>query len=164
MFDRFVITGDGEMKKELVHYADRLGLNSVTEFTGWEKDLMRLYSDLDIVCLTSLNEGTPVSLIEAMASARPVVATDVGGVNELVANNHKSIVQPDNFQICERGVLVRSCDAKAFAEGLRVLAEDEKLRDKMGSNAREFVRNRFSKERLLSDIENLYSSLLERRQ
>jgi glycosyltransferase involved in cell wall biosynthesis len=81
---RFVIAGDGELRDDLRGYAARLGLNEHVDFLGWQKELKKLYASLDIVSLTSLNEGTPVSLIEGMASARPIVATCVGGVKDLM--------------------------------------------------------------------------------
>jgi len=160
---KFVIIGDGELKNELENYAKELNLNDVIEFRGWLKDLDKVYSKLDIVCLTSLNEGTPVSLIEAMAASKPVIATNVGGVKELLSNNPPSLNQTSNLQICERGILTKSCNINAFTEGLRILAEDKCLRNKMGQNGREFAKERFSKERLTFDIKNLYISLIERR-
>ena len=94
---KFLIVGDGEMKGYLAEYRDRLGLGSTVIFTGWIRDLAAVYADLDVVALTSLNEGTPVSLIEAMASARPVIATNVGGVKDIVSDgNNGYLVGPND--------------------------------------------------------------------
>ena len=84
---KFKIIGDGELRAELKEFTQKLNLNSAVEFSGWQNDLSEVYSDLDIVCLTSINEGTPVSLIEAMASGKAVAATDAGGVKDLVGES-----------------------------------------------------------------------------
>jgi glycosyltransferase involved in cell wall biosynthesis len=76
---QFLIVGDGERRQELQHLAEKLGVSSAVHFLGWRRDLPRVYADLDAVVLTSRNEGSPVVLIEALAAARPVVATAVGG-------------------------------------------------------------------------------------
>src|SRR5207248_10690373 len=77
---QFLLVGDGERRAELERLVDQLGLTSSVRFLGWRRDLVSIYADLGVVALTSLNEGSPVALIEALASARPVVATAVGGV------------------------------------------------------------------------------------
>jgi glycosyltransferase involved in cell wall biosynthesis len=144
---QFFIVGDGELRDELENYAERLGIRDSVIFTGWQRDLERLYSDLDIITLTSLNEGTPVSLIEAMAAGKVVIATDVGGVKDLLDTT--------------RGILVKSEDVEGFAQGLSLLLNNEDLRKRIGQSGREFVKNRFTKERLIRDIENLYELLAE---
>jgi len=156
---KFVIVGNGQLMGELENYAGRLGIADIVEFTGWLQDLEKVYLNLDIVCLTSLNEGTPVSIIEAMAAAKPVIATDVGGVKGLLCDDATCVVQPGEFHICKRGILVKSCDSAALAEGLNALVGDEGLRVEMGQRARDFVRDRFSKERLLSDMKKLYEEV-----
>jgi glycosyltransferase involved in cell wall biosynthesis len=80
----FVVVGDGELRETLTREAAALGIGKRVVFTGWQKEMPEVYGKLDVVVLTSLNEGTPVSLIEAMAGARPVIATDVGGVRDLM--------------------------------------------------------------------------------
>ena len=82
----FAIAGDGELRAMLEAEAHRV-LGERVRFLGWVFDLALLYAALDVVVLTSLNEGTPVALIEAMAAGRPVVATDVGGVAEVVRDD-----------------------------------------------------------------------------
>ncbi|HEX3229104.1 MAG TPA: glycosyltransferase family 4 protein, partial [Pyrinomonadaceae bacterium] len=112
---------------------------------------------LDIVALTSLNEGTPLSLIEAMANERPVIATAVGGVVDLLGQKTSSA---DGFHICERGVLVEEKDAATFAKGLDLLITDESLRHEIAARGREFVEKNYSKERLLRDVASLYQQML----
>src|SRR5262249_61111540 len=93
---RFVVVGDGERRDELEVRARRAGLGGRVHFLGWRNDLDRIYADLDVVVLCSLNEGSPVSLIEAMAAAKPVVATRVGGVPDLVEDGVTGyLTEPD---------------------------------------------------------------------
>lgn len=158
----FFIVGDGELKEKLQEYAKQLGIEDNVAFMGWQKDLDKLYSNLDVITLTSLNEGTPVSLIEAMAAGKPVIAADVGGVRDLVTNHHDPLLRVPritNYQICERGILVSSGDIKGFAQGLSLLLNNEQLRERMGQSGREFVKVRFGKDRLIKDTENLYQDL-----
>ena len=143
----FVIVGDGERRSELTARADRLGLGRRVHFVGWRDDLDRIYADLDVVALTSRNEGSPVSLIEAMAAARPVVATRVGGVADLVEDG-------------VTGHLVSPGDAVALTEALRALLEDPEQRRMMGTAGRKLVASAFGAERLLSDMDAVYRELL----
>ena len=161
---KFMIIGDGELRDELEDYARGLGLERKVEFTGWRRDLEKVYANLDIVCLTSVNEGTPVSIIEAMAAAKPVVATDVGGINEMLGGDPSLSSQSEGMRICQRGIIVKSGDAKALAEGMNTLVEDRGLSEKIGRASKDFAKKTFPKERLVSDMEKLYISLFERRQ
>jgi len=158
---RFKIIGDGELRGDLEAYTQKANIDRYVDFTGWQEDLAQVYSGLDIVALTSKNEGTPVSLIEAMAAARAVVATDVGGVKDLLGKDMDTGIQHDaGFRVLERGVLVSPDDADSFAAALRFISQDNALRKDMGERARGFVKEKFIKERLIKDIENLYSRLL----
>lgn len=145
---RFIVVGDGELKGHLESYAARLGLGSHVIFTGWRKDLAGVYADLDIVALTSLNEGTPVSLIEAMASGRPVISTKVGGVQDLVTEGLN-------------GYLVPSQDTSVFVQRLSMLMTDGPKRRQFGLCGREKVGHKFSKERLVRDMKSLYAECLK---
>src|SRR5439155_25059897 len=97
--------GGGEREAELRAMVADLGLTSRTHFIGWRRDLDRVYADLDVVALTSRNEGTPVALIEAMAAGVPVAATAVGGV-------------PDLLRGGERGELCPPSDPAALADAI----------------------------------------------
>ena len=157
---RFKIIGDGELRQDLEECALNLGIRERVDFLGWQKDILEVYSGLDIVALTSVNEGTPVSLIESMASARPIVATDVGGVSDLLGRQMDAPVKADGgFKVLERGIIVPSGDIAGFAAALQYLLQKKDLRINMGLLGREFVRNRFSEIRLINDIENLYNCL-----
>ncbi|HEY8411169.1 MAG TPA: glycosyltransferase [Pyrinomonadaceae bacterium] len=157
---RFVIIGDGSLRESLEQQARELGLEKDVIFAGGRKDPQYFYPALDICALTSRNEGTPLTLIEAMANARPVISTTVGGVVDLLGN----IVEDGQYQVFERGVGVGPDDVDAFAAGLRRLIRDETLRDELGRRGFEFVDQNYRKERLLEDIKDLYGQLLNREQ
>jgi len=155
---KFVVIGDGELREQLEELTHKLELNDNVTFCGWIKDVSLVYSDLDILALTSLNEGTPVSIIEAMASSVPVIATDAGGVVDLLG---PSLKRSNSFKICERGILCKKDDPVGFSHGLSYLinlnSEEEK---RLLSRARDFVKSKYRQERLIEDIENLYSELM----
>jgi glycosyltransferase involved in cell wall biosynthesis len=110
-----------------------------------------------------LNEGTPLTLIEAMANARPVVATAVGGVVDLLGAPVGPVAQPQGtpgYQLCARGVSVASGDAQGFARGLARLIDEPDLRDDLGRIGLEFVTQNYAKERLMRDMAELYRDLV----
>lgn len=152
---RFVIIGDGSLRERLESKARSLGIEKKVIFAGGRKDPENFYPALDIVALTSRNEGTPLTLIEAMANARPVIATSVGGVVDLLGEVKETGV----YDICERGISVRPDDVDAFAAGLCRLIEDKNLQSQLGQRGFEFVDRNYRKERLLDDIKNLYGEL-----
>lgn len=155
---RFVIIGDGHLRAALRSAAAELGIRASVNFVGNRDDLDRVYSGLDCVALTSLNEGTPLSLIEAMAAGKPVIATSVGGVVDLLGD---AVEDLQGFTLCERGISVRSGDAAGFAKGLIYLAKNERLRLDLGAAGREFANQVYGKERLIEDIKSLYSRSFE---
>jgi GT2 family glycosyltransferase/glycosyltransferase involved in cell wall biosynthesis len=160
---KFVVVGDGELRDELEAYCQELGLASHVVFSGWMRNVPLVYADLDMLALTSTNEGTPVSIIEAMASSVPVIATDAGGVMDLLGPPD-GIPSSDGFVVCERGMLCKKNDASGFAKGLKHLMEgDIREKQKRMMRARSFVKGRFSEKRLLHDIESLYLDLMENR-
>ncbi|MDZ4383797.1 MAG: glycosyltransferase family 4 protein, partial [Thermodesulfovibrionia bacterium] len=147
---KFVIVGDGELREELEDYTKKLGIANYVIFTGFRHDLLKIYSDLDIVVLTSLNEGTPVSIIEAMASGKPVIATNVGGVSSLVENNIN-------------GFLVNPQDVQALSDAIIKLLKDSDLRQKMGREGQSSVFPRYDISQLVKRVDFLYSSLIKMR-
>jgi len=157
---RFVIVGDGHLRKGLEQQSVRLGISDAVTFTGFRKDAAYISRSLDIVALTSLNEGTPLTLIEGMGCGRAVAATEVGGVADLMGAQRYRI---DGFTVCEHGVTAPSGDVGAFARALRFLIDHPDLRRGMGESGREFVCTRMSKERLLRDIGRLYKELADLR-
>jgi glycosyltransferase involved in cell wall biosynthesis len=145
----FVVAGDGERRARLETRAREM-LGNRVRFLGWVFDLPALYGALDIVALSSRNEGTPVALIEAGAASKPVVATRVGGV-------------PDVVRHPVTGLLVEAGDAEGMAKHLLQLLENQEQAAALGAAAREWVRARFSSERLVQDMVQLYTELLARR-
>lgn len=143
---RFVIVGDGEMKPELQNLAAELGISHAVHFTGWMKDMRTVYPDVDILVQSSVNEGTPVSVIEAMASGCCVVATRAGGTVDVVLEG-------------ENGLLVQVGDAEALARGILRVVGNPALRQQLGERARNSA-GRYDSARLAADIEKLYLELL----
>ncbi|MGE3372361.1 MAG: glycosyltransferase family 4 protein [Vicinamibacteria bacterium] len=144
---RFVVVGDGEERDRLEGIAAELGLSGALRFLGWRRDLPSVLGDLDLVVNCSLNEGTPVALIEALAAARPVIATRVGGT-------------PDLLEDGRYGLLVPPLDPGALAEAMfSVLQAPEAAlaRSREGQRA---VLEKYSVERLLGDMDALYRELL----
>jgi glycosyltransferase involved in cell wall biosynthesis len=143
---RFVIVGDGECRSEIEADVAALGLEDVVRLLGWRRDLRAIYADLDVVVISSRNEGTPVSLIEAMAAGVPVVSTAVGGV-------------PDLLQSGALGVLVPSDDATALAEA--IVATIERGDPERVERAQRRVLGQYDAARLVADIKQLYLELTD---
>ncbi len=145
----FAIFGDGELRNDLERYAADLKLTAHVHFLGFRPNSPEMFADLDVAALSSLNEGTPVTLIEAMAAGKPVVSTDIGGVGDVVADGVS-------------GFLVPSQDAAALADALlRLLALPAGERAAMGQAGRERVYPKYDVSTLTQNIEQLYASLLE---
>jgi glycosyltransferase involved in cell wall biosynthesis len=142
--------GDGELRSELESAAQTNGLAPQVRFLGWRRDLTTIYGASDIFLLTSRNEGTPVALIEAMASGVPGVATDVGGVRDVVPDADRGSVRPFG-------------DADGLAADVIALLEDPVRRARVAAAARQTALARFRFGRLAHDIAGLYRELLARR-
>lgn len=153
---RFFLIGDGHLRAELEQQAHRLGITERVIFTGFREDAVALYEDLDLVALTSLNEGTPLTLIEAMNSGCPVVSTEVGGVVDILGHRQE---QREGVAVWNHGLTTPSRDVAAFAHALQFLLSQPILRQTMGTQARAFVRSQYSRERLLRDVAALYREL-----
>jgi len=160
---QLIIVGDGELKAELQKQIRLAGLDEKVILTGWQSDRTKLYAGLDLVLLTSRNEGTPVVLIESMAAGLPFVASRVGGVVDLLVGSEQ-VVRDDDMKILysvfDNGILVEPGNVEGFRMALEYFAGRPDVRRQMGAKGREFVRQRFTKERLLTDIEQLYRECL----
>jgi glycosyltransferase involved in cell wall biosynthesis len=152
----FFILGDGELREELMSLAKALKLTNRVTFTGFRQDIAALYGDLDVVALSSVNEGTPLTLIEAMNCGCAVLATEVGGVIDILGAR---VETRDGMNIWQHGVTVPSGDTAAFAKGLAALLMQPDMRRAMGVLGQSFVRQNLSRERLLKDIARLYREL-----
>lgn len=160
----FLIIGEGDRREQLEQKTRELGLQDHVRFLGHRDDTQCIYAGLDLVALTSSNEGTPLTLLEAMANARPVIATRVGGVagmlGETAADATDSAGQ-DNFRIGERGIIVSPENATAFAAGILHLLRNEDLRLSLGERGLKFVQQSFCKDRLVFDMQSLYAGLIK---
>lgn len=156
---RAFIVGDGCERENLKKHTASLGIDflngdfdegkkATVHFTSWIKDVDWVNAGLDIVALSSLNEGTPVSLIEAQASGKAIVSTKVGGVCNIVKSNETALLVPNNHQ-------------KEFNRKLLNLVDDDQLRKKMGENGWKFVEKKFHYKRLVNDMKELYHELLD---
>lgn len=157
---RAFIVGDGEERSNLENLAKELQLDFSTEknpsttpltFTSWIKDIDRVLAGCDIVCLTSWNEGTPVSLIEAQAAGKPIITTNVGGVENVVRSGITALLS-------EPG------EEKIFSENLLFLIENKEKRKAMGDAGWNVVAEKFHYTRLVSDMAKLYHSLIAKNQ
>jgi glycosyltransferase involved in cell wall biosynthesis len=155
---RFIVIGDGALRQSLESQRQVLGLDADVIFVGSRTDPEYFYPALDVVALTSKNEGTPLTLIEAMANARPVVATSVGGVVDLLGD----VIEDGPYKVCKRGLSVPPGDEETFVAALSRIIRDRSLRQELGSRGLEFVEVNYSKERLFEDIKGLYSELMNR--
>jgi glycosyltransferase involved in cell wall biosynthesis len=144
------LVGDGPDRDGLEERAYELGIARHLFSLGYQDAVADWYAAFDVLILPSANEGTPVSVIEALAARRPVVATDVGGVSDVVRDGVD-------------GFLVEAGDTSALAERLATLAGDEALRTRMGDAGRERVLRRYAVARLVDDVDRLYRSLLATR-
>jgi glycosyltransferase involved in cell wall biosynthesis len=142
-----VLVGDGPDRKQAERSAHELGIATRCLFLGYQDDVAALYSAIDVLLLPSANEGTPVSVIEALAAERPAVATRVGGVPDIVRDGVD-------------GYLVAPGDTEALAERLALLARDPLKRARMGAEGRARVLERYTVARLVDDTDRLYTSLL----
>jgi glycosyltransferase involved in cell wall biosynthesis len=147
---RFVIVGDGELHEELQASADARALGDRLIWAGFRRDMCDVYAASDVVVLTSDNEGTPVSLIEAQAAAIPVVGADVGGVRAAVVDGVTGLIAPVDSEHAFAGAVVR-------------ILGDAALAGQMGRSGREYALRSFGAERLVEDLDLLYRRLLAQR-
>jgi glycosyltransferase involved in cell wall biosynthesis len=144
---RLLLVGDGPDRAALERFASELGVIRRCLFVGYQHDVARFYAAIDVFLLPSANEGTPVSVIEALAAGRPAVATNVGGV-------------PDVIRDGVDGFLVQIGDVETLADRLAELAGDSERRRSMGEAGRTRMMERYAVDRLVDDVDLLYRSLL----
>ncbi len=156
---KFVIVGDGKTRISVQEDLTKLNIpynylpenadsaHSKVILTSWETEMDQVYAGLDIVCLTSLNEGSPISLLEAQAAKRPIVSTNVGGVSDTIIENESAFLTPPN-------------DVESFTNKLEQLINNVDLRQKMGENGFKFVNEKYGQERLVQNMDNLYKNLI----
>ncbi len=147
---KFLMVGEGHLRAQLEARSADLGLEASVLFLGNRTDIPELLAAMDLYLITSAREGLPISLIEAMLAARPVVSTAVGGIPDVLAGG-------------ETGILVESGDAEGITAAVSGLMADPARREALGRAAREQALLRYSPTRVLEKLDSLYSGLLERK-
>ena len=139
--------GDGPLKNDLLEQAEAMGISSHVKFLGIQKDIPNLLAVMDVFVLPSTREGLGISIIEAMAAEKPVVATDTGGIPEVISDK-------------KTGLLVPPKDPDALAQAIIELLNNPESSAEMGRMARKKVLEKFTQEQMISEIEDLYESLI----
>tara|TARA_B100001758_G_C18404814_1_gene611343 strand:- start:698 stop:1885 length:1188 start_codon:yes stop_codon:yes gene_type:complete len=144
----FLIVGDGELKDSISKNVDQMKQEGIDiRMTSWVKNINEFNAGMDIICLTSNNEGTPVSLIEAQASGVPVISTDVGGVKNIVNDE-------------QTGFVIKIGDIDTYALKMMLLIDDKNLRNQFSSKGWEYVGNKYNYKNLADNMEKYYLELL----
>lgn len=160
---RLVVAGDGELKGALLDLIREAHLGEYVQLVGWQKTLAEFYAGMDLAILTSLNEGTPVALIEAMAAGLPFVTTRVGGIENLMQGCREEFRRTDGrllFWLYANGALVEPNDEEGFEAAVAYLLQSAARRECMGQEGRRFVKQQFSKDRLVNDMQTFYRQCL----
>jgi len=151
------IVGDGECRDQLENYCKEIGIGFSTPelvdfsqpiiFTSWRTDIDVVNAGLDIITLTSFNEGTPVSIIEAQAASKPIVSVLCGSIMDVVLENETALLSPNQ-------------DAAKFISNLKKVTENDDLRQAMSIRGANFAFSKFSYHRLIHETDALYQQLL----
>ena len=144
---KFVLVGDGALRENIEDLISQYNLPNNMFLLGWREDIPEILSAIDVFALTSLWEGLPISVLEAFASHKPVVATDTGGIREVVFEN-------------KTGFLAPLGDVKAMAEKVKILLNDKSLRLKMGDNAHSSLGVSYRVDYMVNSTKDLYENLI----
>ena len=144
------IVGDGAERSSIEQRVNQLNkkYQDTIIMTSWITDIAKFNAGMDIICLTSKNEGTPVSLIEAQASGVPIISTDVGGVKDIMKDG-------------ETGYIIPKGDLEYFVKQLGELIKNKEIREKMSQNGWSFVKEKFHYTTLVKNMEEYYMELLQ---
>lgn len=142
----FVLVGDGVLRNSVRKLTHALGLDRRIILAGWRSDMPAVLSAIDVFVLTSLWEGLPIAVLEAMAASRPVIATDTGGIAELIVEG-------------KTGFLVKPRDVKTMSEKVSLLLRDARMRDATARNAKRRLGDDFRLEHMIRRTQDLYSSV-----
>lgn len=145
---KLLLVGDGPLKNELINLSINLKVDKKVQFLGLRKDISEIISIMDIFVLPSLNEGMGKVFLQVQAVGKPIVATDVGGVREIVKDG-------------ENGIVIPPRDSSAIAGACVKLFKNGDLRSKMGENGRASIDHRYSVETMVDNIESLYDEMIE---
>ncbi|MCX5705892.1 MAG: glycosyltransferase family 4 protein [Candidatus Omnitrophica bacterium] len=144
---KFLLVGDGQLRSSINRLISEYGLGSRITLAGWRRDIPRVISAMDIFVLTSLWEGLPISVLEAMAAAKPVVATDTGGIREVISNG-------------VNGFLVSRRNISQMSDVVITLLKDNGLKEALGQKAAKSITDDLSVETMSRSTENIYAELL----
>lgn len=147
---KFILIGDGILRRNIEKLIKKFGLDGKVILTGWRRDIPTIFSATDIYVLTSLWEGLPITVLEAMRSSLPVVVTNTGGVGEIVKE-------------AETGFLVSPQDNRELARKVIILLKDKNLRESIGKNARARLDSNFKLTNMVNNTELLYEDLIRDR-
>jgi glycosyltransferase involved in cell wall biosynthesis len=147
---RFMLVGDGPLRPDLENLARKLDVYDRIIFTGFRSDIPDLLSTMDIIVVPSLLEGFPMITLEAMAMAKPIIASDISGIKEQIKDG-------------ESGILVPPKDSKALATAILKILSTNEAAESIGLAARQTVEEKFSIDKMVMETERLYSSLLQGR-
>lgn len=146
LYIKLLVVGDGKLKEELINLAGKFGIKDNVIFSGFRDDISEILKIIDIFVLPSLWEGFPVSIMEAMASKKPVIASNVGGIPELVIDG-------------ETGILVFSKDVAALKNAILKLINNPQEAKIMGENSRRRIEEYFSLDKMVEETEKVYQNL-----
>ncbi|MEW6145835.1 MAG: glycosyltransferase family 4 protein [Thermodesulfobacteriota bacterium] len=144
----FVLIGEGILKKETENFVESRKLRDRIIVLGWRKDATDILLDMDMLLLPSLTEGTPMVILEAMAAGVPVIASDVGGIGEIIEDSRT-------------GLLIKPRDPVAIVESVKALLDDGGLAERISRNAAREIESRFSARRMSEKYEKTYLSLMK---
>ncbi|TRZ52413.1 MAG: glycosyltransferase family 1 protein [Dehalococcoidia bacterium] len=147
---KFILIGDGPQMSKVIRMVNRYGLSDRTFFTGQlpHKKIHEIMSKASIFVLPSIKEGMPITLLEIMASGKPVVASDISGINDVLTHG-------------KNGLLVPPCNAERLAEAVLMLMNDQKLRKSLGENARQLMVEKYNWDLVAEKIEEIYLEAIE---
>ncbi len=147
---KLIFIGDGIERQEIQALINKLNLSDNIYILGFRQDIKEILSSIDVFILPSVNEGLPISLLEAMSNSLPVIVTDVGGISTVVRNNIDGyIIPPQNINI--------------LSEKMKILYSNIDLRIKMGNNSFERIKEDFSLDKYLRQLEELYINLYNKK-
>lgn len=144
---KFILAGDGLLRKRIERLITQLGLQQKVILTGWRRDIPSILQAIDVFVLTSLWEGSPISVLEAMRASVPVVATDTGGISEIILKG-------------KTGFLVSPADVNTMAEKVISLLKDKEMREKIAKDAKESLSSNFERENMVNNTDSLYWNLI----
>ena len=159
---KFVLIGDGVLRPQLEQEVAARDLHDTVVFTGTRDDPEVFYPGLDIVAMTSYNEGVPLALLEALMNRRAIISTAAGGSPDLLGATAErvNVNEAAAYRVCERGILLDKPDADAYCAGLRRLIEDEDLRDALARRGYKRVHEQHTSDRMVGEIFRVFSELV----